>query len=159
MANPVLSLNENFMYNSMLARALLQLVSVTERDILQLWLDKLHEMDENSDEMSIRNEYMWFLLLQLQNKRIIQPFNKSPPNLKLKPLKNVLPQHVYEEVLTSTEQNMSWLGQAGEEPSSKETDDNIADPPSSLPCMFLQNQPTPRNGIICYFAAFSDQDY
>lgn len=60
---------------------------ISERKILQLWFDKLLEMNKTREQMIIRSDYMWFLLLMLQGKRIREPFSKLPP-LKLPPLKH-----------------------------------------------------------------------
>lgn len=90
MANPIQSLNENFVYNSMLARALIQLLPNHEKATIRAWLDKLHQMEGSPDEMNNRNEYMWFLLLMLQNKKVTVPFNRSPPTGVLRPLRDIL---------------------------------------------------------------------
>nr|CAH7747452.1 unnamed protein product [Callosobruchus chinensis] len=47
--------------------------------MLQVWFDKLLAMDKTPEEMVIRSDYMWFVLLMLQIKRICEPFNKLPP--------------------------------------------------------------------------------
>lgn len=106
MANPIQALNENFFYNSMLARALVQLMPISgkltqimnteklientiERQTIRAWLEQLHRMDADSDEMTIRNDYMWFLLLMLQNKKLRSPFSKMPPR-ELRPIRDVV---------------------------------------------------------------------
>lgn len=53
---------------------------------------------------------------------------------------------------------MSWLEQAGDTLNLTELE-KAQEPPSSPPSQFLDNQPVPRDGIICYLAAFSDHDY
>lgn len=158
MANPIQSLNENFVYNSMLARALTQLLPSTEKGIIRVWLDKLHDIDGSPEEMNNRNEYMWFLLLMLQNKKITIPFNKMPPTHSLRPLREILPQDIYEEVLTATDKNMSWLDQVSSAPHATITEPKIVKPetPSCRPSNFFASQPMPRDGVICYMAAFSD---
>ncbi|KAF2881076.1 hypothetical protein ILUMI_25097 [Ignelater luminosus] len=158
MANPLQSLNENFFYNSMLARALVQLLPANDRPNFRYWLYKLHEINGPPEQMSIRNDYMWFMLLMLQSKRITEPFKNEPTQGELKPLRNVLPPKIYEEILTCSDQNMSWLEQAGDTLNLTELE-KAQDPPSSPPAQFLDNQPVPRDGIICYMAAFSDHDY
>lgn len=61
-----------------------------ERQRIRTWLEYLHRMDaNNSEEMAFRNDYMWLLLLMLQNKKLCSPFDEMPP-IKLKPLKNVV---------------------------------------------------------------------
>lgn len=94
MANPLHALDENFFYNSMLARALVAVIPEPERLVIRIWLDKLHEITEvHGNEKAIRNEYMWFLLLQLQNKHITVPFKTHPPHSELRPLQDILVRH------------------------------------------------------------------
>ncbi|KAF5295132.1 hypothetical protein FQA39_LY13283 [Lamprigera yunnana] len=154
MANPVQALNENFFYNSMLARALVPLLPALNRTAIRMWLDKLHEMDNTPEEMTIRNDYMWFLLLMLQSKKVTDPFNNAPPH-ELSPLATKLSRKVYEEILTATDQNMSWLDRADESVRKEKK----PKPVTSHPSQFLDSQPVPKNGIMCYMAAFSDQDF
>ncbi|GJQ69490.1 hypothetical protein Trydic_g6595 [Trypoxylus dichotomus] len=161
MASPSKALNENFAYNSMLARALIQLIPAHEREVVRVWLNKLHVMDRHAAEMKIRNEYMWFLLLMLQNKRLQPPFSRIPPGGELRPLNEVLAPDIYEDVLMTTdEQTSEWLeNPCNLESSCKEIFTSEAHAyPSTHPAEFLENQPKPRNGIICYVAAFSDHD-
>ncbi|XP_065169823.1 uncharacterized protein [Atheta coriaria] len=159
MANPLLSLNENFSYNSMLARALLQLMPKKDKQAIQSWLYVLHEMNGTVDEMTIRNEYMWFLLIQLQNKRITEPFNHPPYSQSLLPLREILPPNIYEEVLMTTEKNISRLEEPYVENNEAKQEEEASKNKSfrAPPAKFLDNQPLPKNGIICYLAAFSDQ--
>lgn len=86
MASPITALNEHFMYNLRLAKALQQLLSPTDRKMIELWFDKLAEMDKTTDQVVIRSDYMWFILLMLQNKKVREPFTKLPPH-NLVPLK------------------------------------------------------------------------
>lgn len=51
----------------------------SERKILQAWVDKLVNMNKSLDEMMIRNNYMWFLLIMLKTRKARTPFNKLPP--------------------------------------------------------------------------------
>lgn len=90
MANPVQALNENFVYNSLIARSLVPLMPASDRPQLRLWIQKLHEVDGDTDILKIRNEYMWFLLLVLQSNRVTQPFTTDPPKGELQVLKNIL---------------------------------------------------------------------
>ncbi|KAK4882892.1 hypothetical protein RN001_006211 [Aquatica leii] len=154
MANPVQALNDNFFYNSMLARALVPLLPALNRSPIRMWLDKLHEMDSSPEEMGIRNDYMWFLLLMLQSKKVSEPFSNAPPH-ELQPLRTILSPKVYEEILSATDRNMSWLEHVNENVNSNQKPTRV----SSHPAKFFENQPLPKNGIICYMAAFSDHDF
>lgn len=55
-----------------------------------MWLQKLHEVDGDIDVLKVRNEYMWFLLLSLQSRKITQPFSNDPPQGELQELKNII---------------------------------------------------------------------
>lgn len=55
-----------------------------------MWLQKLTETDGEPEELTTRNEYMWFLLLTLQNRKITVPFSSEPPSGPLRPLKEFL---------------------------------------------------------------------
>ncbi|KAJ8977737.1 hypothetical protein NQ317_019412 [Molorchus minor] len=72
-------LDENFFYNSLLAKALVHLIPPNERKILRLWFDKLLTLGKTQVQKEIRNDFMWFILLMLQCKKIREPFNSIPP--------------------------------------------------------------------------------
>lgn len=67
------------------------------------------------------------------------------------------PPRLYEEILTASDQNnMSWLDQVDSEAvgGGAGRSDTISAPPAA----FLNNQPVPKAGFMCYMAAFSDHD-
>uniref|UniRef100_A0A6P7GTJ8 Uncharacterized protein LOC114342089 isoform X2 n=1 Tax=Diabrotica virgifera virgifera TaxID=50390 RepID=A0A6P7GTJ8_DIAVI len=74
-------LDENFFYNSMLAKAMVTLLPPNERKMMRCWFDKMLELDKTEKQKEIRNEYMWFMLLMLQVRKVREPFNKVPPNV------------------------------------------------------------------------------
>lgn len=150
--NKIQALNENFFYNSMLARALLQIVPFKERKGIRIWFDRLAELDGSDQEIQLRHEYMWFLLLMLETRKIREPFCSLPPK-EILPLKDAVPIHIYEEVLMSNDQG-NFI-----DPQGVETKEQAPSVKTSAPSKFLENQPTPKNGIVCYLAAFSDQDF
>lgn len=48
-----------------------------------MWLEKLEKVSKTDvDLMTIRNDYMWLLLLVMQSGNLTEPFNKLPPNTK-----------------------------------------------------------------------------
>ncbi|XP_018562406.1 uncharacterized protein LOC108904369 [Anoplophora glabripennis] len=116
MSNPIKALNEHFYYNTRLAKALQQLLNPSERKMIQTWFDKLIDMDKTTEQMVIRSDYMWFILLMLQSKKIREPFNKLPPP-QLVPLKKFVPLHVYEDVLILNEPNMVYIDRRKKRPS------------------------------------------
>nr|XP_023013645.1 uncharacterized protein LOC111503511 [Leptinotarsa decemlineata] len=145
MANP---LDENFFYNSMLAKALVQLLPPNERKMMQTWFNKLLEMNKSMADKEIRNEYMWFILLMLQCQKVREPFNSMPPP-DIGALRDIVSSKVYEEVLVANDDNMPLFDKAGDE--KKVQFGNYA------PAQFFSNQPIPNEGIICYISAFSDR--
>ncbi|XP_025832230.1 uncharacterized protein LOC108735995 [Agrilus planipennis] len=160
MANPIQALNENFFYNSMIARSLIQLMPEKDRSKMRAWLDKLLDTEEDPEQLTIRNDYMWFLLLMIQSKRVTVPFNKPPPS-QLVPLKEILPEDVYEEILLTTDETMCCsVTEGGECPEDQDKifSETKQEPIRAPPSVFLTNQPLPREGIICYMAVFSDHD-
>jgi hypothetical protein len=60
-----------------------------DRQHIRIWFDVLAELDQTQQEMAIRNEYIWFILLMLQNNRIEEYFKELPPR-KILPLRDVL---------------------------------------------------------------------
>ncbi|XP_057666881.1 uncharacterized protein LOC130900358 [Diorhabda carinulata] len=108
MANPLKALNEHFLYNHRMVKALQQFLCPSDRRVISIWLDKLYDMDKNVEEMLIRSDYMWFILLMIQGKKILNPFTKLPPTT-LVPLKKFVPLHTYEDVLIANEPTMSRI--------------------------------------------------
>lgn len=66
-------------------------LSSSERQIILLWLEKLNSMSHANELMSIRDNYLWILLLQLQNDLLFKPFDQIPPDEgELQPITDVL---------------------------------------------------------------------
>uniref|UniRef100_A0A4P6DAJ1 DUF4485 domain-containing protein n=1 Tax=Rhodnius prolixus TaxID=13249 RepID=A0A4P6DAJ1_RHOPR len=99
MPNPYKILREAFEFNVLLVRALLHLVQQAERHTLALWMKKLTTQCDTPEEMSLRNEYVWYLLVMLQSGAIGTPFNKPPPGGRLQDLASVIPRNVYKEIM------------------------------------------------------------
>ncbi|XP_060525057.1 uncharacterized protein LOC132701276 [Cylas formicarius] len=139
----------NFFYNSMLAKALVQLVPECDKRPLRQWFDKLADLSDTEKQLETRNEYMWFVLMMLQCQKIREPF-RSPPPAIVPPLRDLVPPQVYEEVLVANDGDMGWLDKSVAE-------ETPAGPPKTAPANFFGEQPMPRRGIVCYVAAFSDR--
>lgn len=61
-------------------------------------------------------------------------------------------------MVNAADQGASWIDQM----TAKDDGDATTAKPEAISCppaQFLNNQPIPQNGIICYLAAFSDHDY
>ncbi|CAH1992945.1 unnamed protein product [Acanthoscelides obtectus] len=82
-------LDENFFYNTMLTKALIQLLPPFERRATLMWFEKLLTMDKSKEEKEMRNEYLWFILLMLQCQKIREPFNRPPPD-EMEPLRDIV---------------------------------------------------------------------
>nr|CAI5824060.1 unnamed protein product [Callosobruchus analis] len=50
--NPIKALNDHFLYNHRLAKAMQQLLSPQDRKMLQVWFDKLLAMDKTQKRWS-----------------------------------------------------------------------------------------------------------
>ncbi|XP_044761207.1 uncharacterized protein LOC123318609 [Coccinella septempunctata] len=154
--NKAQGLNENFFYNTMLARALLQILPNRDRKSVKNWLDKLADMDQNDDEITLRHEYMWFLLLMMETRKIREPFNMLPPK-DLVPLKDAVPTNVYEEVLLWNDQT-SFSSEKEHDTKAETLSEKGPPVKTSSPAKFIENNPWPKQGVVCYLAAFSDRD-
>ncbi|XP_035725557.1 uncharacterized protein LOC118443144 [Vespa mandarinia] len=153
--------NENFIYNDLLVRALVQLfpreessLRLTERSLIHLWLEKLKNIHtDNTEELSNRNNYMWLLLFVLQNGNLIEPFDEPPPIDELPPISDIVPAQMIEELISLPDINFpqtNWII----------SDTNVMDMKEAHstgmpPHKFLEYQPRPVNGISCYFSIFS----
>uniref|UniRef100_A0A6P7GG55 Uncharacterized protein LOC114342089 isoform X1 n=1 Tax=Diabrotica virgifera virgifera TaxID=50390 RepID=A0A6P7GG55_DIAVI len=140
-------LDENFFYNSMLAKAMVTLLPPNERKMMRCWFDKMLELDKTEKQKEIRNEYMWFMLLMLQVRKVREPFNKVPPNV-IGDLRDLVPTKVYEEILVANDDNMIL---------EEKTDEKKVSFAQSAPAQFFTNQPIPCEGVYCYMSAFSDR--
>nr|CAD7412942.1 unnamed protein product [Timema cristinae] len=123
-----------------------------DRQLIQKWLDKLHELNKKYETLNLSNDYIWFLLLVMQTNNLTEPFNKPPPEGELPPLNTIMPRNVYEEVLKKSDANSAWIDKvmSNKDVPEKSKDIEVAPP------KFLANQPRPKNGTICYMAAFSN---
>lgn len=65
-----------YMFNSMLARSLLNLTPAREQCFAWGWLELL----DSNTEFNVRADYMWYLLKCLQSGTLSAPFNDSPPS-------------------------------------------------------------------------------
>ncbi|VEN47201.1 unnamed protein product [Callosobruchus maculatus] len=143
-------LDENFFYNSMLAKAMVQMLPPPERKVIRLWFDKLMQTGETKEQKEIRNEYVWFILLMLQCKKVREPFNGPPPP-ELEPLRDIVSGKVYEEVMVGNDDNMDWLEKT------KDKSKKNVQFGSTAPSQFFKSMPIPNDGVICYLSAFSDR--
>ncbi|RZF45455.1 hypothetical protein LSTR_LSTR009326 [Laodelphax striatellus] len=150
--NPNQLLVENFEYNALLGKALTELFPMDERQVINKWLTRFGEMCHSPEQMLYRSHYMWFLLLVMKRGKLTPPFNSPPPPGTLKPLHEVLPIEVYEDIMTtaSTEGQHSWIDRIVDESKEDQSKKGL------FPQNFFENQPIPREGSFCYGCVFSD---
>ncbi|KAK9503906.1 hypothetical protein O3M35_010368 [Rhynocoris fuscipes] len=171
MPNPYKILNETFTFNILLVRALVHMAPHKDRKYLVEWAKKLSEPCNTPDEMSVRNEYAWYLLVMLQSGQIGQPFNASPPPGNLPELVKVISRDVYKELIESTLdsqilseslERMKENSANQEEEDSKNNQEGNKQTVNDLtvePSEFFDWQPRPQNGTFCYACAFSNYEY
>lgn len=61
-------------------------------------MSKLFSTCDNDKDLSTRNEYVWFLLLQLQTGTVDFPFTNDPPDGPLDSLEYVVGDEIYDIV-------------------------------------------------------------
>ncbi|KAJ9595020.1 hypothetical protein L9F63_013686 [Diploptera punctata] len=152
--NPISSLNENYCQNYVTALGLINLIPEEDRTRIKLWLKKLNKMEGGPEELTIRNDYMWFLVLMLQNQHITMPFDELPPAGMLRPLQRILPSRVYKEVLMTCNQNSAWVDEIPGDEDKSQGEEKPQEPPVP-PSQFFMTQPIPKSGVICYMGVFS----
>ncbi|XP_075228152.1 uncharacterized protein LOC142328332 [Lycorma delicatula] len=153
--NPNKLLIENYDYNRTLAKALIELYPLDDRNKIDKWIQRLEEMNHTPEQLLYRSHYMWFILLVMQKGQITPPFNRDPPMGQLKPLHEVLPIEIYEDIInsaTSQQMNQSWIDKLAAEGKTPEDESKRG----LFPCNFFENQPVPAEGAFCYAVVFSD---
>ncbi|XP_030757459.1 uncharacterized protein LOC115883264 [Sitophilus oryzae] len=158
--------SSSFFYNSMLAKSLVQLLPSHEKRPLRDWFTKLNELVNTPKELELRDEYIWFILMMLQCQKIREPFDNPPP-AQIGDLRDIVPAKVYEEILVANSENMTWVDKVGAEQKPAGAEGAAGAGPNEeqerkqwcAPGTFLENQPLPQEGIICYMSTFSDQSY
>ncbi|KAK6617629.1 hypothetical protein RUM44_005217 [Polyplax serrata] len=143
---------EEFKCHSLIIQALLHYLPYLERQKARDWLTKLQK-DDCQVDTKIRNEYAFYLLLNVQNGTMSQPFNKAPPLGKLKPLCRTLPEFLYEDVMKQLKESYPRLVKMLEDTTEQTIPDLACEPEN-----FHNQQPRPRKGVSAHFAVFSNFD-
>ncbi|KAK2583177.1 hypothetical protein KPH14_009197 [Odynerus spinipes] len=142
MDDDIASLNYDCNYNLFLAKHLVtDMKRFSDRQNAVKWLRLL--MDANNDiaEMRLRNDFMHYLVLNLQESHLRPPFDEPPPKIgRLAEIAGLIPgKSVTDSV------NFADLYDPAEEKSmimSLSPDDGA----------FLASQPVPHHGSFCYLA-------
>lgn len=120
-------------------------------------------------EMKLRNDFMYYLVVNIQNYSLQEPFTSEPPNGLLTLHQNLLVRNVisfrflFYSFLFQPQHIECHASAAGWDPVNKnDTDDEIGE--SARPLLyqyspdggaFLASQPIPRCGAFCYLAVIS----
>ena len=148
--------NQYFTTNSLLIASLLPFIPGDEREKVNKWVKKLFALTETDAERISRNDYVWFLLVQLESGIVTVPFVNDPPPGKLLPVHNCVEKKVYEEILEAANNRAQCqnddLGLVSGSMSCVPEKSN-----KCLPSEFHSRQPSPNIGFIAYGSCFSDQ--
>lgn len=128
------------------AKLLAHFVSPEEREKVMLWLDTLHQMTLDVDELSERSLYLTCLVMLLKSGQLIPPFTRTPPLRPFKSLRDVIDRHLFKMVQVECRKRRVYDTALYEHP-----DRSVLQRPPD----FFDQMPTPNEGIYCYGAAFS----
>lgn len=128
------------------AKLLAHYVSPEEREKVMLWLDAIHQLTQDVDELSERSLYLTCLVMLLKSGQLIPPFTRTPPMRPFKSLRDVIDRHLFKMVQVECRKRRVYDVAKYEHP-----DRSV----SQRPPDFYDQMPTPYTGIYCYGAAFS----
>ncbi|CAD7093692.1 unnamed protein product [Hermetia illucens] len=154
--------NEYYTTHGFVIIGMLPFIPRHEREMVERWMAKLETMNKNDEERRIRNDYVWFLLVQLENGAVTLPFVQPPPEGRLAPVAKSVDKAVYEEILQAANKRASRIEdeEINKQPDVKTVDFEgleEEDPSKIKPEEFLNKQPVPKFGFIVYGSCFSDQ--
>ncbi|XP_018335228.1 uncharacterized protein LOC108744122 [Agrilus planipennis] len=142
-------LNYNFNHNTFLCKSMMSnLTSLADRQKVVRWMRKLSTSNRTIDEMKLRNDFMYYLVMNLQTMELSPPFNDNPPPCPLQTIAHLLPGGAEAIGAAQAEAAAQWTEQ----------------PPPEKPLLyanspdggaFLAAQPIPRCGAFCYLAVVS----
>ncbi|CAH1116287.1 unnamed protein product [Phaedon cochleariae] len=137
------NLNYDCNYNMFLAKIMLSNLSRPEdRQKAVKWMKKLATCNRSIEEMKLRNDFMYYLVVNIQQGELQPPFTDNPPTSPLPNIANLLPGGIAE-----VETN-----EMGEPSSTQQTKKPMLYENSPDGGAFLAAQPVPRCGAFCYLA-------
>ena len=84
MSDTLEDLNYDFNYNLFIAKTLLNNLSRHEdKTRATRWMKKLSGCNRTVNEIRLRNDFMYYLIVNIQNGELQPPFNESPPHKPL----------------------------------------------------------------------------
>ncbi|XP_019867039.1 uncharacterized protein LOC109596028 [Aethina tumida] len=135
-------LNYDFNYNMFLAKnAISNLPKCEDRQKVVRWMRKLASSNRTVQEMKLRNDFMYYLISNIQRGFLEAPFTDHPPTSPLPNISNLLP-GVGVDDPDVTFDNKDGTG--GKMPMLYENSPDGG--------AFLAAQPVPRCGAFCYLA-------
>lgn len=167
MVEQIADLNYDFNYNLFLAKRMMDnLQTNAERQRVIRWMRKLIACRRSVEEMKLRNDFMYYLVLNVQNRDLRPPFHESPPPGPLPELSHLLVNPAYfkmEEhyfhypffILLQPGSSAESLGEAGAWQEKENKKKPILYEYSPDGGAFLASQPIPRCGAFCYLAVVS----
>ncbi|XP_069696789.1 uncharacterized protein [Periplaneta americana] len=90
MCDPAEDLNYDFNYNMFLIRTQMSKLEPQDRTRIISWMRKLAAFHNTINEMRLRNDYMYYLVVNVQKGELKAPFNDNPPNGNLPPLEDIM---------------------------------------------------------------------
>lgn len=91
MGDLVEDLNYDFNYNMFLTKTMLTLLtSLSDRQKAVRWMRKLTTCNRCIEEMKLRNDFMYYLVLNVQNGELRPPFTDNPPHGALPAIAHLL---------------------------------------------------------------------
>ncbi|XP_014255037.1 uncharacterized protein LOC106669808 [Cimex lectularius] len=150
-------LNYDCNYNLFLAKSLIpHLEEQKARQKAMGWLKKLVHSNRTIDEMKLRNDFLYHLVLNINNGKLEPPFDKNPPSGPLTAIAQLLPgggANVQHNTFGGdiAQQNIlpAGTGVMGK------TERPMVDQSSPDGGAFLSSQPIPKCGAFCYLAVMS----
>ncbi|XP_069697405.1 uncharacterized protein [Periplaneta americana] len=153
-------LNYDCNYNMFLIRTMMENLRKNDRPRVISWMRKLAACNRSIDEMRLRNDFMYYLVLNVQKGELKPPFTESPPIGPLPNICNVV-QHDHG---SGSESKRGEKDASGAVPSPTEWMDEVDTGKKERPFIyqhspdggaFLASQPVPRCGAFCYLAVVS----
>ncbi|EFA08209.1 uncharacterized protein LOC103313929 [Tribolium castaneum] len=146
MSDKVEDLNYDFNYNLFIAKTLLNnLAKHEDKTRATRWMKKLSTCNRTLNEIKLRNDFMYYLIVNIQNGELQPPFNENPPQKPLPSIAHLLPGGAEAEARDEAAafEKMEETT-AGRKPMLYENSPDGG--------AFLAAQPIPRCGAFCYLA-------
>ncbi|XP_060521513.1 uncharacterized protein LOC132699066 [Cylas formicarius] len=141
-------LNYDCNYNMFLAKTMMpNLTKTDEKQKAVRWMKKLATCNRSIAEMKLRNDFMYYLVVNVQQGELQPPFTELPPAGPLPEIAHLLPGGVSEINVDEWGEGTSQAAAGTRKPMLYEhSPDGGA---------FLAAQPVPRCGAFCYLAVIA----